>query len=132
MASRTFHNAQAVQMGTVVLSGSFAPNGSSAVAATSRKGTGFSVARTAAGKFTITLEDKYAELVCAIASLQLSTAADQTVQFGDCDVVTAKTVKLVVWDASDAAAADIAANANNRIHFRLVLRNTSAGPSRGV
>lgn len=125
MANRNFDFIQGLGKGIKVISGSFAPNGSSAVAATSVKGKGFSVARTNQGVFTITLQDAYVALLAGHCTLQLATAADQYVQLGAIDVVSAKTVVINVWDISDAALADIAANAGNRIHFTLVLSNST-------
>lgn len=123
MASRTFHPMQALNREVKIIAGSFAPAGTGAP--TDVKGRGFSVARTSAGVFTITLEDKYIELLDAQATLQLASAADQFLQFGAIDVVSAKTIVINVWDASDGAVADISANANNRINFCLKLRNSS-------
>jgi hypothetical protein len=125
MANRNFDFIQGLGKGVKVIAGSFAPNGSSAVDAASVKGKGFSVARTSAGLFTITLQDAYTALLGADAVLQLAAAADQFVQIGAVDVVTAKTIQIRVWDISDAAVADVAANANNRINFVFVLSNSS-------
>jgi hypothetical protein len=50
------------------------------------------------------------------------------VQFGTIDVVTAKTIQIRVWDISGAAVADVAADANNRINFALVLKNSNVTP----
>jgi hypothetical protein len=113
-------------LGRVVVSGSFAPNGSSTLAATSVNGAGFSVARTSTGLFTITLNDSYPALIGAALGLQLASGDDKFLQFGSIDV-NAKTVQIRVWDVSAAAVADIAANANNRINFVLVFKNTSNG-----
>lgn len=124
MANRNFSELQALDRGVKVIAGSFAPNGSSAVSAASNKGIGWSVARTSAGLFTITLEDSYISLISACCSLQLASADDKIVQLGSIDVVTAKTVEIRVWDISGAAVADVAANANNRINFCLVLKNS--------
>lgn len=124
MANRNFDFIQALGKGVKVISGSFAPNGSSAVASTSVKGKGFSVARTSQGLFTITLQDAYVALLAADASLQLASADDKFLQIGAVDVVSAKTVQIRVWDVSDAALADVAANAGNRINFTLILSNS--------
>lgn len=131
MAARNFDNLQCLGKGLKTIAGSFAPNGSSAVAASSRQGMGWSVARTSTGLFTVTLNDKYAALAGMGLSLQLAAGDDKFVQWGAIDVVSAKTLQIRVWDASGAAVADIAADANNRIGFVLVLRNTSATPVRG-
>lgn len=123
MANRTFHDVKAQHSNVRLIVGSFRPNGSSAVATTA--GIGYSVVRTSAGLFTVTLTDSYPGLLSGHCSLQLAAGGDQIVQFGEIDVVTAKTVQIRVWDISDAAVADIASNANNWIHFTLCLKNTS-------
>lgn len=121
MASRTFHRLHHAQMGMVKAEGSFAPAGTGAPTAV--KGKAFTVARTGVGVFVVTLADKYAELIRGSASLQLNALADTDVILGAIDVVSAKTVTILVKTAG--VAADIAANANNRIHFSLTLRNTA-------
>ena len=113
------------QRGVVIIAGSFAPNGSSAVSSASVLGKGFTVARSNTGVFTITLTSKYARCLSATASLALSTPGDQVLQWGAIDVASAKTLVLNVWDISGAAVADISANAANRIHFCLVLQNST-------
>lgn len=125
MANRNFDFIQGLGKGVKVIAGSFAPNGSSAVAATSVKGKGFSVARTSTGLFTITLQDAYTALLSMTASLQLASGDDKFVQIGSVDVVSAKTLEIRVWDISGAAVADVSANANNRINFVLVLSNST-------
>lgn len=126
MANRSFRQLEGgLDTGVVVLAGSFAPNGSSAVSSASNLGHGWSVARTSAGLFTITLEDAYVSLLSATATLQLATADDKLAQIGSCDVVSAKTVQIRIWDISDAAVADVAANANNRVNFVLCLKNST-------
>lgn len=123
--NRNYDDIKAFGKGLVKISGSFAPNGSSAVSSASVKGKGFSVARTSAGLFTVTLEDKYVALISGKCQLQLASAADQMAQLGAIDVTSAKTVQIRVWDISDGAVADVAANANNRIHFELTLSRSS-------
>lgn len=125
MANRNFDFVQALGKGIKVIAGSFAPNGGSAVDAASIKGKGFSVARTSAGLFTVTLQDAYVACLAAHADLQLAAADDKFVQVGAVDVVTAKTFEIRVWDISGAAVADVAAAAGNRIHFTLVLSNST-------
>jgi hypothetical protein len=124
MANRNFDFIQGLGKGVKVISGSFAPNGALAVAASSIRGKGFSVARTSVGLFTITLQDAYVACLSMTASLQLAAADDQFVQIGAIDVVTARTIQIRVWDVSALAVGDVAANANNRINFVLVLSNS--------
>ncbi len=131
MAARNFTKApEVLDRGLVDIIGSFAPNGSSAVSATSRQGQGWSVAYTSTGLFTITTTDKFADLVSASATLQLTTADDKFCQIGVVSL-SAKTIQIRVIDASGAALADVSADAGNRINFRLTFRNTSALPVRG-
>jgi hypothetical protein len=122
MASRTTHQSRNLNHGTVVVEGSFAPNGSSAVDNSANTGKGFTVARTGAGAFTITFADKYAALVSAQANIALNAVADLKPQFGAFSQ-SAKTLALNVLAV--AVPTDIAANANNRIHFRVAFRNSS-------
>lgn len=124
MANRNLDDVQALGKKYTIVSGSFAPNGSSAVSSASNKGIGWSVVRTSTGLFTITLQDSWVALLSAKSALQLATGDDKYLQFGTIDVVTNKTVQIRVWDASAAAVADISADANNRIHFELTLSNT--------
>lgn len=128
MANRNFVQPQCLDKGVVILAGSFAPNGSSAISATSNKGTGWSVAYTSTGLYTITLADTYTSLISATLGLQLAAGADTIIQLGAIDVSSAKTIQVRAWDISDAAVADIAANAANRINFCLVLKNSSVTP----
>ena len=123
MAEKIFFDVQALNPHVKVICGSFCPNGSSAVDNDSNTGTGFTVARGGTGSFTVTLDAKYPGLLSGQCSLALNAAADSKVQFGAIDVASAKTVIINV--ITTASAADIAANANNRIHFCLFLRNTS-------
>jgi hypothetical protein len=113
-----------VGKGYTVVAGSFAPNGSSAIAATSNKGTGWSVARTSAGLYTLTFTNVGYELVTALTSLQLATKDDKLLQIGAYDAA-AKTLLIRVWDISGGDVADVDANANNRVHFLCVFRSSS-------
>lgn len=130
MASRNTAGQRSLTRGVVVIDGSFAPNGSSALSAASRQGNGYTVARTSAGLFTVTLSDKFSALVSATATLQLATAADVMVQIGTV-VIASKTIQIRCWDFSDGAVADVAADANNRINFTFKVKNTALLPVRG-
>jgi hypothetical protein len=115
---------------TVSIAGSFAPNGSSAVSASSREGCGFTVARTSAGLFTITLSDKFTALISAVATVQQGTGGDQFCQIGAVSMAN-KTIAIRVWDISGAAETDIAADASNRINFHFVLLASDSARRRG-
>ena len=122
MASRVFRNVQALNPELKIVTGSFTTNGSSDPDSDNNTGKGWSVARTGTGELTVTLEDTYPALLSGNCSLGLNAAGDSQVQFGAIDVVTAKTI--VIRTITAGSAANIAANANNRVHFTLCLRNT--------
>ena len=124
MADLGFWPVRSRQPETIVIHGSFAPNGSSAVSAASNRGTGWSVARTGTGEFTITFSAAYPELQSFNASLQLATPDDKFPIPGVYSS-SAKTITVTVWDISGAAATDVAADANTRINFVATFRNTT-------
>tara|TARA_R110002126_G_scaffold15876_2_gene64450 strand:- start:1073 stop:1435 length:363 start_codon:yes stop_codon:yes gene_type:complete len=111
---RSISSAQNKQL---IIAGSFAPAGTGAITAV--KGSGFSAARTNAGEITITLTEKAVELVAALGSIRVSTAADMDVQFGDY-VAASKT--LILRTQAGATPTDIAADADNVVSFQLVIR----------
>ena len=126
MAGRTFQPLLgALDPGVVTLGISWAPNGSSAVDQTSIKGRGVaSVARTAQGVFTVTMQDVYPTVLAAVATAQLATAADIVAQVGT-STLTANGKTIVVSLLAGATATDVAADANNRVNLLLILKNSS-------
>ena len=127
MANRVMYEMGCLNRDVVILAGSFAPNGASAISASSNKGFGWSVARANTGVFTITLQDSYSALLSGQVQLQLASTDDKFAVLGEVDL-SAKTVTIYVYDISGGASADLAANANNRINFVLHLANTSQTP----
>ena len=125
MADRNFDYVQTLGKGRKVIAGSFLPNGASAITA-DPLWNGFTVARTGVGQYTITLTDAYVAILSAQCSLGLNAVADLKMQWGAIDVVSAKT--LVLSALAVATPTEIAANANNRVHFELWLRNTTVTP----
>lgn len=124
MANRNLKEPRCLNYGETYLCGSFRPNAGSAVDNTTNTGHGFTVARTGAGTFTITLADSWQSLISANFQIAMSAATDLKPQIiGTPDVLTAKTI--VVAALAVATATDIAANASNRIHFQLVLKNST-------
>lgn len=101
-----------------IIAGSFAPAGAGAVTAVN--GSGFTVARTAQGTFTVTLDEAARDLVAATATAQTSAADNYWAQVGDTDVSTAKTLVIRLIDETGTAQ-DLAANANNRVNFIIIV-----------
>lgn len=111
---------QTTQLKEVRLPGSFAPNGGSAVAASSNRGAGFSVVRTSQGLFTLTFDEDFAQyrLVSASGTLQHVTAIARWVQFGTYSQ-SARTLQVRVVDGSGNVQ-DVTADADSRVNFVLV------------
>ena len=109
-----------------LIGGTFYPAGSGAPTYGTCGHRGWSVARTSAGLFTVTLDDVFPGLVTAGATLQLATAADTFLQIGTITLAS-KTIQIRNWDISDAAVADIAANAANAIHRWAIVTQATVG-----
>jgi|TARA_R110000772_G_scaffold56813_1_gene129123 hypothetical protein len=122
MSTNIFFDAQALNPGVKIVAGTFKPNGTSAIDNTVNKGAGWTVARTAVGKFIVTLDSVYPGLLSAQVSLQHNGAGDKKVHWGAIDIA-AKTLE--IFSITTASAADLAAHAQNHVHFVLFLRNTS-------
>lgn len=120
MASRSVFPVKSLGRELHQVVGSFAPAGTGAV--TSVKGKGFTVSRTGVGVFLITFQDAWADLVSGRASVQLNALADTDAILGPY-VAASKTLNIFIKTAG--VAADIAANANNRVHFEITFRNSS-------
>lgn len=105
--------------------GSFAPNGSSALDASAVKGDIqlFSVAYVSTGLYRVTLGYRSQSIEDVQLSLQLASAAAQGVQLGTVDE-TNRTIDIRVVNTNTGAVADVAADANNRIHFTVALRGS--------
>ena len=106
----------------VRLAGGFRPEGASAVTAIYGNWIS-SVTRNGAGDFTITMKNDFKGLYCTgkSALLQLSAVADSKIVMGPYSA-SAGTQQLFV--VTGAAAADIAANADNIIWVELVISYT--------
>ena len=132
MAARNLAPVRTLVREAIPLIGSFAPNGSSAVAATSRKGLGYTVARTAAGLFTVTLTDKFADIVTCTAQVQAPAAVDLKAQIRTITASSASVAASVqIALLAVATDTDQAANANARVHFVIWVRNSAALPTAG-
>jgi hypothetical protein len=123
MAEIPFNTLQAYGKKTAIIAGSFAPNGTAPVAASSRRGLGFTVARSDTGVFTVTLSKPFNKILSATASLQLASAA---VGFCTIGATSPSAGTIVINVHNETAYADVAADANNRINFFFVLKNASS------
>ncbi len=131
MADRIFESVRSFIKEGIVFCGSFRPNGSGAVDNTLNTGRGFTIVRTAAGLFDIDLDDGFNEIIgvlgdpgLALNALDFSSRAQWLVL--DISAATKK-LKLATTIAG-VVAEDIASDADNRIHFALLLKNSSVTP----
>ncbi len=104
--------------GIVMIVGSYEPN--TTAAPLSVKGKGFSVAYVSAGLHTVTLTRTALAVISGWVSMQSHTAAECVLQFGDIDVVTAKTVSIL-----NTASGSAAAYGTPDVHFGLLLATSS-------
>ena len=121
--------------GVCMIAGRFRPNGSSAVDNTLNQGDGFSVARSGAGAFTLTITGKWTKLLaleCQVWGNALT--AGSVVQVVGAISLTATSSGLTVATipivhslnaAGTFAAADIASNANAWLSFVAFVSDTS-------
>lgn len=125
MGANNLYDPKVLGVGYVVAPFSFAPNGSSAVAQSSIQGEGIaSVTRTGVGVFDVVLKSPWYQFQGYTPSLQLNADADSQITSWN---YVASTRTLTIRVRTAAVAADIAANANNRIGGTLFLKNSSVG-----
>lgn len=108
---------------SAILGGSFGPNGTGAPAVV--KGKGFTVVRSDVGKFTVTLDDNYHDIVSVSARLQTATA-DADVELLNVTAgsgTTRGTFVLQVIKRSDLSALELNADAQNRVNFVIILQD---------
>ena len=118
------NNVKCFQRGIVEVCGNVTIGAAGAVDVTT--GTGFSIAHTTTGVYTITLDDQYQAFIAGNCNVQFytttSTNFDLTAQFG-LYVAADRTLVIRIWDHSGAALADPADD--DSIHFNLKLQWTS-------
>lgn len=116
MADRTVSNLGILGRHKRVVAISWAPDTMNPVTTVRTHEGQATVAYTGMGTYTVTFGEKFAQLLAAVATLQLASADDKFAQVGTYDA-SAKTLVVRVLDASDAAVAEVAANANNRVNL---------------
>lgn len=109
------------------LSGSFAPNGSSAVAQSSIKGRLISVTRDGAGLFTAKFDGNYDDLISHNIGLQLAAATDLKPQLVSKDLAASGGATFTFRLVAVATATDMSANANNRVSLEFEVLPIGSG-----
>ena len=121
MANRNFSKVQGLNKELKLIAGSFSIAASGG-AATKVTGLGYSVAKSATGEYTITLEDQYDALISATATVQAATAVDLVAQIDNHNVTAATPVVVLNLNA---AATPTEPSAVTVVNFLLVLQNSS-------
>jgi len=121
MASRAFNRTQALNKEVKIIAGHFTIAASGG-AATKVAGLGWSVAKSATGEYTVTLEDKYPTLISATATVEAATPVDLVAQLDSHDVSAA--TPIVVFNLN-AAATPTEPAAVTDVHFTLILQNST-------
>lgn len=112
--------------GRLHMSGRFFPDGTTNPDAAKCVGTtGWTVAYTSTGLWTITMDDVWQYIMGKECSLTQATIGDQIVRFG-AEVLASRTVKIGCWDISSNALADLPAyDANTFIDFSWTLKRSA-------
>lgn len=121
MANRNFSKVQALNHEVKLIAGSFSIAASGG-AATKVTGLGYSVAKSATGEYTITLQDRYPALISAVATTQAATAVDLVAQIDTVDVDSATPTVIINLNAG---ATPTEPSAVTVVNFVLVLQNSS-------
>lgn len=114
-----------------IIEGSFAPQGVGVPTQPTGEATYCVITRSGVGVYLFTFPQKYARLIAPEFTVQLNAAAASLIVIsGAVAVSTTKTFSIthLQESAGTFAAAEIAANANNRIYYRLTLAETTNTP----
>jgi hypothetical protein len=118
----TGHDLQSYTPGLRLLSGSFAVNGSSAPVAAGIKGTGFTVARSGTGVYTITLTAPIVDVVALHVSRTEATAGTFLVSATAYESASRTFTITTTTPAAQDTASNVAADTSNRISFILTVK----------
>lgn len=129
MATRLFSPLRGIGKERVVLAGSFQPNGA-ATTVVGMKGVGFTVSHTpGSNMYTVLLNDPYFDYDAVTLQIQSPTLGQQ-VQLVSESVVSGSSRSIVIGlldSGLKTGTNDQPFNANIRIHFLILLKNTSLG-----
>jgi hypothetical protein len=123
LAGKTTDGLSVYGKGQLLLAGSFAPNGSSAVAQSDNKGsTTATTAWASTGTFTVTTNVRVKAVIAILPGVQLNSAAnlDRTAQIGAITSLAPLTFTIRIMAGTSAT--DIAADPSNRINWQAVVQ----------
>jgi hypothetical protein len=122
MASRDFKPVKALERAVVIIGGRMAFTNGTLDGIS--EGTGFSCSNISSGVFTITLDDKYSDLLYTAAHVVGTGGPERYIECTAHDVSSAKTLSFVINDHSDN---DVTGDSDNdqEVQFIAVLKNSS-------
>ena len=121
MATISKHVVKAPKRGLYVIPLSFETKAGSNPDAADNKGVGFTVVRSAAATYTVTLDEPAIDIVSVVGTLQLNAGAARYLQIGAISVAN----KTIVVRAEPTGSGDIAENANNRVNLFVAVQYLS-------
>jgi hypothetical protein len=122
MADRNFSPVQALDKQIKILAGFASIHTDASILSQTLLGGTFT--KTGTGEYTLTLADKYPELLCAQVSVEAATAVDLVAQIDNHAVSTNKTVVINL----NAGATPTDPSAACKLHVLLVLKNSTIAP----
>jgi len=122
MAGRIFYGTQSLQPELKIMPGSFTTNGASDPTVTT--GTGFSVARSGTGKWTVTFTDTYPGILAVLVSFELGSDAAANIVLNTSSVGTSSFI-VHDYDLEDIGGTPPVDLTGAIVHFCVFARNTS-------
>lgn len=120
MANRDFKPVKALEREVVIIGGRVSfTNGTATVS----EGSGFTCSNMSSGVFTVTLADKYSDLLYCHATTVGTGGPERYIELTAHDVSSAKTLAFVSNDVDDAVTAD--GDADQEVQFIVFLKNSS-------
>lgn len=116
----TLHDFKAASQGLALFAGSFDTNGASAPADV--EGVGLTVTRTAAGTYSVSVAHLATDVLFLSVTRSEAAAGDFVVSNTAFDASTRSFTVTTATSAAPTVAADVAADADNRINVLLLLR----------
>jgi len=122
MANRIFFDTQSLQPELKILAGSFTCNGTSDPTTTT--GTGFTVARSGTGKWTVTFDDTYPGILSVMTNFELDSDAASNIVLNISNVGTSSFI-VHDYDLEDIGGTPPVDLTGPIVHFVVFARNTS-------
>mgnify|MGYP003628496737 CR=1 FL=1 len=121
MANRDFKPVKALEREVVIIGGRVSFTDGATV--TVSEGSGFTCSAMASGVFTVTLDDKYSDLLYCHATTVGAGGPERYIELTAHDVSSAKTLSFVSNDVDDSITVD--ADADEEVQFIVFLKNSS-------